>query len=910
MAFTSQSMPLSPGTRFGPYEIAALIGVGGMGEVYRAGDTSLKRDVAIKILPEFFATTGDWLARFQREAEMLAALNHQNIAHVYGLERVGTTTALVMELVDGPTLADRIAQGRVPLSEALTIARQIADALEAAHERGIVHRDLKPANIKLSADGTVKVLDFGIAKALLPAFNVSGPQTQVANTPTMTQLGMILGTAAYMSPEQARGKPVDKRTDVWAFGCVLYEMLAGKPAFEGEDATTTIGRVLEREADMEALPADVPPVVRKTLTACLQKDPKKRIRDIGDVKLALDGAFETHATPAHSAPGWRRTPALAAAFAVGAGVIALAAWRLWPTSEARAVTRLSMPISAPTVAPLVAISPDGERVAYRDTTSGSIYVRDLDAFDARPVAGTNGPERRPPCFSPDGTWIAYGSGGGQLLKKAPISGGAALTVAQNLDNADVCDWGDDGFIYFGTNTGIMRASEAGGPAELVAAQNTERGELLLERPHLLPGGGQVLFSVMDKRGVESMSVDVVNLSTRQRKTVLEAGGSANVVLGRDKAHAYLVYGLGGALFVAPFDLRRSEAGPARPVASDVASLGARSSAVVSASGTLAYLGGTNAALDSILIAMDRDGTEHALPESPHIYGEVSISPDGRRVATAIVDSQTAAAADLWTYDLDGERLTRLTFGGINIGAVWTPDSQKLIYFYADTLAATSHTEVRSVPADNSGPSNTVINDGTWMRGIAAPSAISADGKTLLVNNDSGSPSGDVVVVDLAEGASQTATSNAPRNFLATPFSEQSPAFSPNGRFVAYASNESGQAEIYVVPYPGPGGKSQVSRGGGTLPRWNRNGRELFYMNAGKLMSVEVETAETFRALTPRALFTLPPLLQNRGPPYDVMPDGQRFLLLKSTASSGATTELRFVVNWLDEVERTAAPERR
>jgi Tol biopolymer transport system component len=569
-----------------------------------------------------------------------------------------------------------------------------------------------------------------------------------------------------------------------------------------------------------------------------------------------------------------------------------------------------MPVSAPTVPPLVAISPDGKRVAYRETTSGSIYVRELDGFDARPVAGTNGPEKLPPCFSPDGSWIAYSSGpGGQLLKKAPIAGGAALTVAQNLDNADVCDWGDDGFIYFGTDTGIMRASEAGGPPELVAAQNTERGELSLERPQLLPGGGQVLFSVVDKRGLESMIVDVVNLSTRQRKTVLETGGSANVVVSRDKAHAYLVYGLGGALFVAPFDLRRSEAGAARPVASDVLSIGAWSSAAVSASGTLAYLGGTNAALgDETLIAMDRDGTEHALPEPPHNYGEVSISPDGRRIATAIANIQTAATADLWTYDLDGNRLTRLTFDGTNIGAVWTPDSQKLIYLHTETLAATGHGEVRSVPADNSGPANTVIDEGAWMRGRAVPTAISADGKALLLTIGSGS-NGDVVALDLVEGAPPTATSNPPRNFLATQFDEQWATFSPNGRFVAYASNESGVSEVYVVPYPGPGGKSQVSRGGGTLPRWNRNGRELFYVNAGKLMSVEVETAESFRALTPRTLLTLPPLARNAGWPYDVMPDGQRFLLLKSTASSGTTTELRVVVNWLDEVERTAAPER-
>jgi serine/threonine-protein kinase len=905
-------MPFSPGTRFGPYEIAALIGVGGMGEVYRAGDAALKRDVAIKVLPEFLAGDAERLARFQREAEMLAALNHQNIAHVYGLERSGTTTGLVMELVDGPTLADRIAQGRIALAEALPIAMQIADALEAAHERGIVHRDLKPANIKLRADSTVKVLDFGNAKALQPAFAASGSQTRVANTPSVTQIGTILGTAAYMSPEQARGKPVDKRTDVWAFGCVLYEMLTGKPAFDGEDATTTIGRVLEREVDMRALPVDVPAGVRKTLTACLQKDAKKRVRDIGDVKLALDGAFETRVQPAGAQPAWRRALALAAAFALGAAALGLVAWRLWPAPEPRTVTRLSMPttVSGPA---MTAISPDGRRVGYRDSNSQTIQVRDLDQFEARAIPVSSDSNDAPPCFSPDGQWIAYSNGNtGQLLKKAPISGGAALTVAQNLVGAASCHWGEDGYIYFGTTPGIMRAPEAGGPAERVVAPSAERGEALVYRPQLLPGGAQLLYSVVGERGVESVRVDVLNLVTQERKTVLDGVGVATFVPATRRAsRGYLVYGLNGALFAAPFDARSLEAGAARPVVSDILGSGPASSASVSASGTLAYLSGPNLTdfqEDATLIAVDRDGTQQALPGPPDIYGEVAFSPDGRRAAIARVDV-SGNTADVWIYELDGDRFNRITFEGANFGVIWTPDGKRLIYLHADSVAAVGGTrmELRSVPTDGSGAASTLVGSANWMRGGFYATSVSPDGKALLLAAEGAT---DVLALTLDEGSPPAVSTAAPRPFVATAYRESWATFSPNGRFVAYTSNESGRDEVYVVPYPGPGGKSQVSLGGGTMPRWNRNGKELFYLSAGKLMNVEVDTSATFRVLTPRALFDTPPLVQNRGLSYDVSPDGTRFLMLKSGASAEQQTELRVVINWIDELERVAPAARR
>jgi len=519
-------MPFAPGTRFGSYEVVALIGVGGMGEVYRAVDTNLKRSVAIKVLPPLFAADAEWLVRFQREAETLAALNHQNIAHVYGLERIDGTAGLVMELVDGPTLADRIVQGKVPLAEALSIAAQIADALEVAHERGIVHRDLKPANVKVRADGAVKVLDFGIAKSLLTAPGASGSHpTKVANTPTMTQLGMILGTAAYMSPEQARGKPVDRRTDVWAFGCVLYEMLVGKAAFEGEDAAATIGRVLEREVDMSALPPGVPAAVRQTLAACLQKDAKKRVRDLGDVKLALEGAFETRETAAApragARPAWRRVGVPAAAFAAGAAAFALAAWRVAPPPEPPTVTRLSMPVASGSVVPQVSIARDGKRIAFWPGDSPAIRVRELDAFEWRTVAGAvpaEGNNGNAGCFSPDGAWLAFATG--NALRRIALAGGAPLTVARDLAGADWCDWGDDGNLYFGSSAGIMRVPASGGAAEVVAAPSAEGGESY-GLPQLLPGGKQLLFNVFRTADVQTARVDVLNLATRERKTLLE-----------------------------------------------------------------------------------------------------------------------------------------------------------------------------------------------------------------------------------------------------------------------------------------------------------------------------------------------------------------------------------------------------
>ena len=444
-------MTLAAGIRFGSYEVAALIGVGGMGEVYRARDTELKRDVALKVLPEDLVTDANRLARLQREAEVLASVNHANVAHIYGLERSDGRMALVMELIDGMTLAERIGQGALPPSEALAVAAQIAAALEAAHEHGIVHRDLKPANIKLKQDGTVKVLDFGIAKSLdLRA--TSGPQPPALTTPAMTEAGLVLGTAAYMSPEQARGKPVDKRADIWAFGCVLYEMLTGKAAFAGDDVTATLARVLEREPDLEALPAGLAPAVRGTLELCLQKDVKKRWHDIGDVQLALTGVFDTTASRPGGAvirrPWQRPLPVATAALLLGGLAGAGIAWNPPPVESV--VTRFAIDLPQNqrfrnTGLDVIALSPDGRYLAY-NTVSG-LYLRAMDKTEPRLLTGTEAVLTNP-FFSPDSDWIGYWDASSTQLKKIRLTGGSPVTLA-DMTNSQGASWGQDDSIVFG-----------------------------------------------------------------------------------------------------------------------------------------------------------------------------------------------------------------------------------------------------------------------------------------------------------------------------------------------------------------------------------------------------------------------------------------------------------------------------
>ena len=646
-------MPLQSGTRLGPYEITAQIGEGGMGEVYRATDTKLKRDVAVKVLPSHVAADPERLARFQREAEVLASLNHPNIAAIYGLEEADSTKALVMELVEGPTLADRIAQGAIPVDEALPIAKQIAEALEAAHEQGIIHRDLKPGNVKLRPDGVVKVLDFGLAKALEPtgAMSPGMSQAPTITTPAMTQAGMILGTAAYMSPEQAKGRTVDKRSDVWAFGAVLYEMLAGQRAFAGGDVSEVLASVLAREPDWTLLPGGMSPVLGTYIRRCLHKDPKQRVHDIADVRLALDGAFETGVSQAAEPvavvqpAAWRRALPLAIASLVTAVVVGLAAWSLWPSLEPRFVTRFeyvlpdSQTFRDTTGRAVIAISHDGRHVAYT-LVAGGLNVRTMGELEARLIPGTNGVLGRP-FFSPDGESLGYWDVNTSELKRIAVEGGAPRVICVVGANPFGASWGWDDTVLFGQPQGIMRVSANGGTPELVIP--IQQGEQVWS-PQLLPDGESVLFNARQAGTPWEQSQAVVQSLRTGERTVLRQGGSD----ARYVPTGHLVFAQGDALYAMVFDADRLEVrGAPVPLVQ-----GVRREAIdtptaqyaVSDAGTLVYVPGSGSNPRTLAL-VERTGTVHPLDLPPGPYVHPRLSPDGGQLTVGTDDGE------VWMYDL-------------------------------------------------------------------------------------------------------------------------------------------------------------------------------------------------------------------------------------------------------------------
>ena len=660
-------MTLAAGTRFGPYEITAPLGAGGMGEVYRARDTALKRDVAIKVLPAALASDAERLARFQREAELLAALNHPNIAQIYGLERSDGTTALVMELVAGQSLVERLAHGAVPVEEALGIAGQIADALEAAHERGIVHRDLKPANIQLTPDGTVKVLDFGIAKALDTRTTRPGPAA--LTTPAMTEAGIVLGTAAYMSPEQARGKRVDQRADIWAFGCVLYELLTGQLAFGGDDVTLVLARVLERGPDFAALPASVPAAVRRTLELCLEKDPKKRIADIRDVKLALAGQFALPA-PITRRGGSRLRPmiAAAAALALGGVISGFAAWTLKPEARPviRAVHRMPEGVVVRGLAGrALAVSPDGSTFVY--TGPDAFYLRRMDTLEERRLSGSPGEAdllNANPTFSPDGRSLAYFHAG--QLRRMAVAGGAsvALAPAERIAPAGI-SWEANGTILYAQGRGgIWRVAESGGSPSRVVTE--EAGEAMA--PQLLPGEEWILYTLFLPANSAS-EIRVASVATGEQRTLRANAASARYV-----ETGHLLYAMEGVLYAAPFDVRRLEfSGAHVPVVEGVRTLiSGVGQYDVAASGTLVYLPGpvqTGEAADVAVLLDDASGSAQPTNVPRGRYGRVRAAPEGERIA---LDSDDRGEGIIWVYDLAGSGARqRVTFEGRNQFPVWS-----------------------------------------------------------------------------------------------------------------------------------------------------------------------------------------------------------------------------------------------
>ena len=872
-------MSLAPGSRVGAYEVAAKLGEGGMGEVWRASDPRLRREVALKVLPDAFAADPERLARFEREAQTLAALSHPHIASIYGLEETGGTRALVMELVDGEDLSALLARGALPLGEALAIARQIADALEAAHEQGIVHRDLKPANVKVRADGTVKVLDFGLAKALEAgsvAAAGSGAATSpaLANSPTLTAahataLGVILGTAAYMAPEQARGGAVDRRADVWAFGVVLHEMVAGRRLFAGETVSDTLAGVLRDDIALDALPPGTPPELRRLLRRCLERNPRARLRDMAEARVALDLATAELAAPAPrpavaAQPHARGGAARLLAALPWALVAALAGALLWlflrggggVAPEAAASTRV-LAIRLPAAAPIplddrgiygqtavLAIARDGSRVVFLggDPGAASIHVRELADDEVRPIPGTE--RASSPFLSPDGRWVAFFSPG--KLRKVSIDGGRPLDIADtNLDRGGV--WCPDGSIVYAPSatSGLFRIATSGGPPAPLTTLDVASGERTHRWPTVLPGGREVAFTVglaWQPGDYEDARIDAVDLATGNRRPLLRG---ASMV--RFTPIGIALIGRAGQVLAVPYDGTGELGGTddARPVLRNVA--GVAASGVVhfdvADDGTLVYAESDPQGTELELAWFGRDGEVVPVDLPRAEYRILRIAPDGYRVAVAIGPGG-GRGGDVSVFDPRTGGLTRLTFDGRSWSPMWSPDGAVVSYL---VNLPTGEQELRRRPADGSAEAVTVAT----FRDTRARefTGVMPDG-SLLYWEDSGAGSGPNLLF-LPPGG------GPPRPYASTAALEMGGAVSPDGRFVAYIVDATGRPDVYVQPFPATGAKWMVAEGAGT-PMWSADGRELYFTVGRALMATAVSTAGTFRAGTPRRLFDFPP----------------------------------------------------
>jgi eukaryotic-like serine/threonine-protein kinase len=872
-------MSLAVGDRVGPYEITAPLGAGGMGEVFRARDPRLGRDVAIKVLPAAFALETERVARFRREAQVLASLNHPGIAAIYGIEETDGVIALALELVDGEDLADRLRRGPIPVDEAIVLARQIADAMEAAHEKGIVHRDLKPANIKLSPNGQVKVLDFGLAKAY-EGDTAAGSSPDLSNSPTLartgTEAGLILGTAAYMSPEQARGKAVDKRADIWAFGVVLHEMLTGRRLFAGETVSDTLAAVLRQEIDLTALPPGTPSSVRRLLARCLERDPRRRLRDIGDARPELD-SVEVVPTAA-VAPAVRRgisVPVAMAAMLAAALAAGAAAWvlRRPPEAARHALARASYPIGAPLGLTIqrrmLAISPDGRFVATVVGSQGvgsRVGIRGVDELVSRMIPGSEGVESV--FFSPDSRWVGFCTD--KAIKKIPVDSSEVVKVteiaAATLPGGPVCgSWAHDGQIYYGGLDGISAVPASGGSPRLVVPGQS------LSHPHVLPDSRFILFGRGHPPNDFVVSGEVVlRAMDGSKERVLTTGSSPRYL-----HTGHLLVARQGGLFAAPLSLSEARlTNEPVMVVPQVAMLGSAAQYDVSETGTLVHIPGSAMRFPPSLVRrVQPTGTDAPLTQTPRVYSDPRISPDGRRLALHLEDQQD----DVWTLEVGRDSLTRQTFDPAEDETpVFSPDGQWLAY--SGFARGGKDRNVFRRRADGSG-----VEEVLWsLPEHAHVSDWSPDGKTLVVDVF-GQAGIDIVLLDL--GAPPV-----PRPYRKTEFDESSGRISPDGRWLAYRSNESGRDEIYAQTFPVPGGKVQVSTGGGVQPVWARDGRALYFRAATDFMVARAAGGPSLSLLAPVALFR-DHFARPQGAAhttYDVFPDGT-FVFLESIESADASS---------------------
>jgi serine/threonine-protein kinase len=891
-------MSLTKGSRLGPYEILDLLGAGGMGEVYRVRDTRLDRAVALKVCASQF------MQRFQREARSIAALNHPHICSLYD---VGPDY-LVMELVEGPTLSSRLDFGPIPLEEALRIARQIVDALQAAHEKGIVHRDLKPANIKLNAAGDVKVLDFGLAKAAENPAVVDDPSDLPTQTISDTPAGVILGTAAYMSPEQARGATVDKRSDIWAFGVMLYEMLTGRHLFRGETVSDTLAGILKTDPDWNGLPLETPASIRRLLRRCLDRDRNHRLQDIGDARLEIDDALAGADESARLGARVVRHPArLLLPWALASVAIAVAVAALWSGSHksppsTRPVMRWITTLP-PTERPRLAMSPDGSYLAYvadsENRATGVVYLRRLDQFEAKPVSTFDAEVRRSSVafFSPDGRWIAYTTGG--KLKKTAITGGGSYDICDAV-LVYGADWGPDDTIIFGgvPGQGLQRVSASGGEVKPLTQPDAAKGESSHVWPHFLPTGKAVLFTSRNGPSFDNARIEVLDLKTGARRILIKDGSDA-----RYSPSGHLIYARAGTLFAIPFDVDRLEVkGTPVPVLEGVSWFPFFGSAdfALSNSGTLVYVPSRGQEEITSMVWVDRKGSVTPVLGAPaRAYSSPSLSPDGGRIAVSGIQADESTW-DIFVYDLTRESLQQITSArstSYSHAPVWTPDGKRLVF---SSRSEAGKAGLSWTSADGSGTPQWLIDtDVPATAGTFLP-----DAKSLVFYRG---VQGKVELMMLPLTPSAEGLAAGPLQAL-IPGNLMFPQTSPDGQLLTYVSIGP-SPQVFVQRLSGPPEKLQISTDGGVSPRWARNGHELFYRNGDKMMSVEIETKPKLRFEKPivlfRGRFAASPSGPQPGIGYDISLDGKRFLMLQSASPQSGATEVRVVQDWFEELRRRA-----
>ena len=901
------------GTELLHYRIESHLGTGGMGEVYQARDARLERRVAIKILPEVFAHDTERVARFEREAKVLASLNHANIAALYGLEQADGRHFLVMELVEGETLADRIRRGPVPVEEALAIAHQITQAFEAAHEESVVHRDLKPGNVKITPEGKVKVLDFGLAKAIeaAPGSTAAAGATTLSMAPR--NAGAILGTPAYMAPEQAKGFGADPRSDIFAFGCVLYEMLSGRQPFRGDTLTDVIASVLAREPDLALLPPNLHPKIPELIRRCLAKEARNRWHAVADVRVEIESILpDPHGATvrwvgAERGPWWQRAIPLVVTAILAVAITAGIAWNRRPApAPAASVARFSFVL--PESQQLtrsgrhnIALSPDGESIVY--VANNQLYLRKIAEVEARPIQGTD-QDVDTPFFSPDGRWIGFYVYPEGKLKKIAVTGGASVNIA-DASHPFGANWGPDDRIVIGQGIeGIVRVSANGGRAETIV--KGEKGEVA-HGPQMLPDGEHILFTLTKGLGPtrwDQAQIVVQSLKSGERKVVIDGGSDARYV-----PTGHIVYALGSNLLAIPFDEKHlKRAGAPVPIQENVMRAGAAATAAAffsfSNDGSMVYFVGSQQLPITSLAITDGVGAKKFLPFPAGLYSNPRISPDGKQLVAAVVESGNK---NLWIYDLSGAASPRrLTFDGASF-PIWTRDGQRIIY----TSNRDGGRALYWQRADGNGSAERLTEP---KEATIVATSLSEDGKNLAFTDDSGSR--DIWMLPLDGGRKPQPLIEAKGSL------EWRGSFSPDGRWIAYASDESKREQIYVQPFPPTGAKYQITTNGGTSPLWSPDGKKLFYLEAQtgtyrpqagtwtsslyRLISVNVRTQAGFAFSNPTPLVERM-LMGDDTRAYDITPDGKQFVavFLASDDTSGEPShpEIRVTLNWFEELKR-------